>query len=155
MSKEAAVNGEAMARAAALIALAPGTEEAGLAMMLAELIRFNLAQKPGKWQDFNKLDRLISIEARDAEVTVTLEFQRGTLVVHAGLYGTPAIRISAESMTVLELAMVKIVRGIPNLLDSGGRRLVRKFLNGGVKITGIMGNLVPLIRVTRLMSVND
>jgi hypothetical protein len=122
--------------------------------MLAELIRFNLLQHPRKWRDFNKLDTLVSIEARDAEVTITLAFTRGALVVHAGVYGSPKLRISAESVTVLELAMVKIVRGIPNLLDPGGRRLLKKFFSGGVKIAGMITHLVPLVRLTRLMSVN-
>jgi hypothetical protein len=57
-------------------------------------------------------------------------------------------------VTVLELAMVKIVRGIPNLLDPGGRRLLQKFFSGDVKIAGMVTHLVPLVRQTRLMSVN-
>lgn len=146
---------ESSAPNVAQIALAPGTEQAGLALMLAELIRFNLARKPGRWNDFNKLRALISIEARDAQVTATLQFKTGTLVVHGGLYGAPDIRISAESMTVLELAMVKIVRGIPNLLDPDGRKVVGKLLTGGVRISGIVRHPVSLIRMTRLLSVND
>jgi hypothetical protein len=137
------------------ISLAPGTEDSGLAAMFAELIQFNLEQHPHKWRDFNKLDTSVSIEAHDAEVTITLAFTRGALVVHAGVYGSPKLRISAESVTVLELAMVKIVRGIPNLLDPGGRRLLAKFFSGGVKIAGMLTQLVPLVRLTRLMSVND
>jgi hypothetical protein len=137
------------------VSLAPGTEATGLAGMLAELIRANLLQNPHKWRDFNKLDTLVSIEAHDAEVTITLAFTRGALVVHAGVHGSPKLRISAESVTVLELAMVKIVRGIPNLLDPGGRRLLAKFFSGGVKIAGMLTQLVPLVRLTRLMSVND
>ena len=139
---------------AALISLAPGTEDAGLAAMLAELIRSNLAQNPHTWRDFNKLDTLVSIEARDAEVTITLEFNRGVLIVHAGVHGSPKLRISAESLTVLELAMLKIVRGIPNLLDPGGRRLLQKFFSGGVKIGGVVTHPASLVRLTRLMSVN-
>ena len=91
---------------AAPISLAQGTDDAGLAAMLADLIRSNLAQNPHTWRDFNRLDTLVSIEARDAEVTITLEFNRGVLMVHAGVYGSPKLRISAESITVLELAMV-------------------------------------------------
>jgi len=137
------------------ISLAPGTEEAGLAIMLADLIRFNLMQDPRKWNDFNKLNRLIVIEARDAAVTVTLEFTRGALIVHGGLFGSPRIRISADSKTVLELARLSIVHGIPNLFDPIGRDLLKKTLSGSVRISGALGNLISLIRVTRLMSVND
>ena len=146
----------ALAESAAFpISLAPGTEEAGLAIMLADLIRFNLLQDPRKWNDFNKLNRLIVIEARDAAVTVTLEFTRGALIVHGGLFDSPRIRISADSKTVLELARLSIVRGLPNLFDSIGRDLLKKTLSGAVRITGALGNLIALVRVTRLMSVND
>ena len=123
--------------------------------MLADLIRSNLAQNPHTWRDFNRLDTLVSIEARDAEVTITLEFNRGALMVHAGVYGSPKLRISAESITVLELAMVKIVRGFPNLLDPAGRRLLGKLFSGGVRIGGMITHLVALVRLTRLMSVNN
>jgi hypothetical protein len=137
------------------ISLAPGTEEAGLAIMLADLIRFNLAEDPRKWTDFNRLDRLFEIEARDAAVTVTLEFNRGSLVVHGGRFGSPRVRISANSKTVLELARIRIVHGIPNLFDSTGRDLLKKTLSGSVRIAGALGNLIALVRVTRLMSVSD
>lgn len=50
--------------------------------------------------------------------------------------------------------MVKIVRGIPSLLDPEGRRLLQKYFSGDVKIAGMVTHLVPLVRQTRLMSVN-
>src|SRR5271157_205875 len=140
----------AAAHADPAISLAPGTEEAGLAIMLADLIRFNLAEDRRKWTDFTKLDQLIEIEARDAAVTVTLEFRRGELVVHGGRFGLPRIRISADSRTVLELARIRIVRGIPSLFDPIGRDLLKKTLSGSVRIAGAFGNLTALVRLTRL-----
>jgi hypothetical protein len=144
----------AAARAAVSISLAPGTGEAGLAAMLADLIRSNLAEKPGKRADFERLNADISIEARDAEVTITLAFRKATLVVHAGLLGKPDIRISADSATVLELSALKIAGGIPLLLNAGGRRMIAKLISGEVKIMGLLRHPVSLLRMTRLMSVN-
>jgi hypothetical protein len=136
-----------------LVTLAPGTEDAGLAMMLAGLIRQNLEQNPDRKADFDRLDLCISIEAVDAEVVVTLEFGRGTLVVYAGTWGSPSVRLSADSQTVIELSTLRIIWGIPNLLDPVGRRLAAKLLSGKVRITGILRHASGLLRLTRLLSV--
>ena len=137
------------------VTLAPGTEDTGLAMMLAWLIRQNLEQNPGKKADFERLKMCISIEALDAEVTVTLEFDNGSLVVHAGLWGVPAVRLSADAETVIELSTVRITRGIPNLFNAVGRRLVAKMLTRRIRISGFLRHARQLVRMTKLLSVND
>jgi hypothetical protein len=141
------------ARPAASITLAPGTEDAGLAAMLADLLRQNLEQNPGRRRDFDRLQATIGIEALDAEVAITLEFRRGSLVVHAGTLEKAGIRIAADSATVLELSSLRIRCGLPGLLDAGGRRLLAKVLAGQVRIAGALTHLPSLLRVTRLMSV--
>jgi hypothetical protein len=140
--------------AEAPISLAPGTEDAGLASMLAELLRQNLQQHPGKRRDFERLRTTIAIEARDAGVTITLEFLRGALVVHAGVPGAPKVSISADSATVLELTTLRIAGGLPMLFDAGGRRLIGKLMAGELAIKGLLPHLPSLLRLTRLMSVN-
>jgi len=135
------------------ITLAPGAESVGLAVMLADLIRQNLEQDPRKWADFDRLDALICLEALDAEVTVTLAFARGTLVIH-GSCGAPSIRISAAAESLLTLPIVRIVAGLPHLFGPHGRGLRRGLLTGRVKIAGILLKPIQLIRFTRLMSVN-
>jgi len=136
-----------------LIRLAPGAENIGLATMLSDLIRQNLEQNPGKWADFDKLDAHICLEARDADVTVTLEFARGRLVIH-GTCGAPSIHISATAEALLTLPIVRIVAGLPHLFGPKGRGLRRGLLTGRVRIAGIFLKPIQLIRFTRLMSVN-
>lgn len=138
----------------ARVTLAAGAGEVGLAVMLADLIRQNLEQKPGKWRDFLRLDSLISLEARDAEVAVTLAFSRGSLTIHGGIHGTPAIRISATAEALLGLAAVKIVGGLPFLFGPQGRWLRAGLLSGQVKIAGLLRKPAQLVRFTRLVSVN-
>jgi hypothetical protein len=121
--------------------------------MLATLVRQNLEQCPGKWADFERLDGCVLIEARDAEVMVTLEFARGALIVHAGNHGAPGVRISADSGTVLGLAALRIHGGIPSLRDRATWRLLAKLFTGAAKITGALRNLGTLLRVTRLFSI--
>lgn len=143
-----------MRDARALVRLAEGADEVGLAVMLADLIRQNLEQRPRKWTDFDKLDSLISLEALDAEVAITLSFARGTLTVHGGIHGAPGIRISASAEALLGLAAVRIVGGLPFLFGPEGRGLRTGLLTGQVKIGGLLRKPAQLIRFTRLMSVN-
>lgn len=136
------------------VLLAPGVADAGLAAMLADLVRLNLAQDPRKRRDFERLEAVVVIEATDAEIAVTLEFARGSLTVHAGPRPTPRVRISADSQTILELARLKIVLGLPMVFGSQGRALLAKLRDGSLRISPLRGNLGMLLRLTRLLSVH-
>jgi hypothetical protein len=136
------------------ITFAEGAEEIGLATMLADLIRQNVAQKPHKRADFDKLCVVVAIEARDAEVTITLDFKKGALRVYGGVHGTPDISIATDSETVLQLSLANIVCGLPNFFDEGGRKMLKKMRTGDLKIKGMLFHPVQLVRMTRLMSVN-
>jgi hypothetical protein len=134
---------------------APGVEESGLASMLADLIRQNLSNDPRRGADFARLDTTVLIEARDAEVSVTMEFSGGSLTVHDGPLPAPRVRISADSQTILELAGLKIVLGLPMIFDRQGRALLKKLLDGSVTISPLKGNIGALLRLTRLLSVRQ
>jgi len=137
-----------------VVRLAEGAEEVGLAVMLAELIQQNLEQSPRKWADFTRLHSLISLEAVDADVAVTLAFDLNSLVVHRGIRGTPDIRISASAEGLLGLAAVRIVAGLPSLFGHEAKGLRSGLLTGQVKIAGALRRPAQLVRFTRLMSVN-
>jgi hypothetical protein len=128
-------------------------EEAGLATMLTDLIRQNLARDPRKRTDYNKLDTVLTIVVSDADVSVTLAFTRGSLDIRTGA-GMSDIRITATAETVLGLCSLRIRRGIPMLFDSHGRAMLRKMLGGELRIDGILRHPVQLVRFARLMSVN-
>jgi hypothetical protein len=136
------------------IRLAAGAEEVGLAVMLADLIRQNLEQNPRKEPDFGKLDAVIAVEVPDVEVAVTLEFLRGSLVVHGGLADSPQLLIQAGARNLLALPLVKIWARMPNILSSDSRILRNGLLSGEVKIRGMFRHPLKLLRFTRLISVN-
>jgi hypothetical protein len=129
-------------------------EEIGFACMIADLIRQNMEQHPEKARDFIALGSAISIEARDAEVTITLVFRRGSLYIYNGVHGFADISLSSDSATILELSLAKMLFGLPNLLDSAGRKMVKKILTGELKVGGLLRRPGQLVRLTRLMSVN-
>jgi len=145
-----AVGTEARAR----IALAPGADAVGLAVMIADLIRQNLERDPRKDADFRKLAASVSMEVPDAEVTITLEFSRGALLVHGGRHDRAHLRIRADSTTLLALPLVRISAGLPNLFSPESSALRNGLLSGGVRIGGMLRHPLRLVRFTRLMSVN-
>jgi hypothetical protein len=136
------------------IELASGAEEVALAGLLADLIRQNLEQNPRKWNDFQRLATSVFITVTDAEVSITMAFAAGALVVHAGLHGEPRIRISTTADLLLELCMLRVVNGVLRPFHPDSRSLVEKMLKGAVKISGIPRNPVQMFRFARLMSVN-
>lgn len=65
------------------------------------------------------------------------------------------MRISADSQTILELARLKIVLGLPMVFGGQGRALMKKLLDGSVRIAPLKGNVGALLRLTRLLSVRQ
>ena len=94
----------------ASIDLAPGTEENGMASMLAELVRQNLAQKPHKVADFASLVGAAAIVAEDAAVSLTLRFDHGALTIHDGIVGMPHVTIRGESESILAMSNLPLTR---------------------------------------------
>ncbi len=137
------------------IRLAEGAERVGLAVMIADLIRQTVEQNPRKRAVFDRLRTSVFIDAHDAEVSVTLVFEGGGLVVHGGNYGAPRIRIRTDADSVLALCMVKMMGGVPHPLHHHNRELLRRILNGEIRIEGISGSVLQLLRFTRLVSVRD
>ena len=142
-------------REAFRIALAAGVENAGLAGMLADLIRQNLEQNPRKRSDFDRLRAVVRISVRDAGVSVTLVFGGGSLVVHGGAFGDPGIRILADAEAVLALCTVRLLFGLPHPFHRGNRAILRRILKGEIRIRLMPGSLSQLLRFMRLMSVSS
>jgi hypothetical protein len=104
--------------------------------------------------DFQKLTTSFFIDVVDAEVSITLAFSGGALIVHGGCFGEPQIRITTTSDILLALCMLKVVNGMPRPLHPDSRSLIGHMLKGRVKISGILQSPVQMIRFARLMSVN-
>ena len=137
-----------------LVTYAEGDEASAFGQMLGGLIQANVENSAERRQDFEKLKALVGVYVTDIEEGVTLDFQRGHLVVHNGLQAARDVTIRAESGTVMMLSNLKIgFAGMPNYFDSSGREVVGKMLSGKLKIEGLLGNVTTLNQVTRLFSV--
>ncbi len=144
------------------IDLAPGAESNGMAGMLADLVRQNLEQKPHKVADLNALDGVVAIVAEDAEVSLTMRFERGRLTIHDGIVGIPDVTIRGDSESVLTLSNLPLTRwgGMPMAVPgqtegwSVLKKLGSQLLHGKLRIHGAVAHLPLMLRLARVMSVN-
>jgi hypothetical protein len=122
--------------------------------MLGGLIEANVESRPEKQKDFESLAAKVGIFVTDIDEGVTLDFRRGSLVVHNGLEPKRDITIRAEAGTVMSLSNLKIgLFGMPVYYDTVGRGVALKLLQGKLRIDGLLGNIATLNTVTRIFSV--
>jgi hypothetical protein len=137
------------------IQLDPAAQAGGLGPMLTDLMQQNVEQHPERRADFDRLVGRVAIDATDAEVTVTMDFLGGKLLVHDGIQGRPDLAISTDSLTLLELTSARLRMGLPDPAHPSGRAVLRKLGSGKLKIRGRGVILKPLllVRLTRLLNV--
>ena len=129
-------------------------EPSAFASMLGGLIEANVENSPAKRKDFQELGATVGIFVTDIDEGVTLEFRRGSLVVHNGLRPKRDLTIRAEADTVMNLSNLKIgLFGMPVYYDAVGRGVAAKLMQGRLRIDGLLGNLATLNSVTRIFSV--
>jgi hypothetical protein len=145
------------------VTLAPGAEDNGLAAMLAELVRQNLDAKPHKKGDFDALGGSVSIVADDADVALTLRFERGgKLTIHDGIVGIPDVTIRGPADAIMALSNMPLATPlglpIPSPRDAESVRSVRTVLgamrHGRLHVYGAAFHLPLVMKLTRVMSVN-
>jgi hypothetical protein len=145
------------------VSLAPGADSNGLAMMLADLVRQNLEAKPHKKGDFEALSGSVSIVADDADVALTMRFERGgRLTIHDGIVGIPDVTIRGPSDAVLALSNMPLATRlglpIPDPRDRESMSTVRTIMGamreGKLHVYGMAFHLPLVMKLTRVMSVN-
>ena len=145
-----------------VIELAPGAENNGFATMLSDLVRQNLEAKPHKTADFDAIRCAVAIVAEDAEVALTLVFDRGRLVVHDGIEGVPEVTIRGTSDIIMAMSNIPLTRrfGLPfaSRGDRQGRETLRDIgvamRSGAFHAFGMAFHLPTMVHLTRVMSVN-
>jgi len=129
-------------------------EPSAFATMLGGLIEANVESRPEKRKDFDSLAARVGIWVTDIDEGVTLEFRKGSLVVHNGVQPKRDITIRAEAETVMNLSNLRIgLFGMPVYYDGVGRGVASKLLQGKLRIEGLLSNIATLNTVTRIFSV--
>lgn len=139
-----------------VIELAPGAGENGLVSMLADLLRQNLDDHPNKQLDFAKLEGRVAIVAEDAGVALTLDFQRGKLVLHDGIVGIPDVTVRAPSDDVMAMSLVELTktRALPDPRGETMKKVWMGMRTGRIHVYGALFHAPLMLRLTRVMSVN-
>lgn len=138
------------------IQLGPDTSDAGLAGMLASLVRQNLDDHPSKKDVFSRMVGRVAIVASDADVSVTLRFEAGRLVVSEGIVGIPDLTIRAPTEAITKMSMLEL-RGRFGLPDPRGettRDIARASARGDIEVHGLLANVPLMLRLARVLSVN-
>jgi len=127
-------------------------EPNGLAAMVGGLIEANLLRHPRRLQLLRPA--VIDLVALDADVAVSLSFDRQQVRVANGIAnGRADVRVTTDSLSLVELAGAPLRLGLPDVLHPEGRRVARKVLAREIRIEGLLRHPLKLSRVTRLLSV--
>jgi hypothetical protein len=135
------------------IKLAPGAEDAPMALLLSQMLGENL-DRPEKLKDFNSLRSTVHILVKDVGTEVTMVFERGTLTFDGGRQTRPDLGIETDSETLLDLANVSIKFGLPYYFDKVGTGILKKLLKRELKIKGMFTHPIALVKVSKVMSIN-
>src|SRR4030042_3241602 len=133
------------------ITLGSRADEVPVAGMLADMLKANL-EKPAKMKIVNSLKTTVYLYAEDADAGMTMDFDKGKLVVYGGKEGKPKLEIATDAATLLELANLKIKMGMPYYFDANGRGVLNKLLKRHLKVKGMFGHPIALTKVTKVMS---
>ena len=83
------------------------------------------------------------------------EFLGGRLVLHEGIVSKPSISVRTDSGHVMDLSNLSIRFGLPNLFDETGRKILEDVRKGRIRLFAMPWSLLDIIRLTRVMSVQD
>jgi hypothetical protein len=140
-----------------VIDLAPGAEDNGFAVMMADLLRQNVEGNPAKQRDLEALEGTVSIVAEDAEVALTLLFERGRLTVHDGIVGIPDLTVRGDADTILAMSTMPPMTP-QGLRDAEARKLVRSVVSAlagrRLQLHGALLHIPLLLRFSRVVSVH-
>jgi hypothetical protein len=127
-------------------------EPNGLAAMLGGLIEANLEQHPERAALVSK-PATYAITAPDADVSVTIRLGPEGVMVANGVRGKPNVFVRAQSDDLIALSAVPLRFGQPDAMTKEGRAVVKKLLNGQLKVKGLVTQSGRLGRLNKLLSV--
>ncbi|HEX6130354.1 MAG TPA: hypothetical protein VF044_01405 [Actinomycetota bacterium] len=123
---------------------------AGLAGMLDELVRQNLARDPGRRRLLRPT--VAVLEVPDAGVVATVRIDVGGVRVVDGDDPAAPVRVTAVGERLFALAAAPLRFGLPDVLDPEGRRVLGDLAAGRIRVRGLVRRLPDVVRLTRLLS---
>ncbi len=139
----------------ARITVARGSEENAMAEMLSNLLAQNVAQSKVKEAILEAMHTVVAIHIEDIDVSLTLDFHWGDLTIHSGIVKPPKIIVKTDSAYVLDLSNMSVRFGLPNFFDEKGKEILRNIWSRKVKLLAAPWHLLDVVRLTRVMSINE
>jgi hypothetical protein len=134
-----------------LVVVDPDVE--GLGVMLADLVRGNIEANPDRAKLLEGVIGRVNLHARDADVSVGMEFRGGQLFVHARPFPEAELDVDTDADTLMGMSTVPLRFGMPDAMTPDGRAVVAKMLKGQLKVRGMVTKPKLLIRLQKLLSV--
>ena len=124
-------------------------EPSGITELIDGLVRQNLRRDPAR-----RLRRgdVVTIEAVDADVAVSIRPSEGGIVVVDGRDPGARVVVSASSTKLLELAGAPLRFGLPDAFTQGGRAVIGDLLTGRIRVRGLIRHLGTVRRLMMLLS---
>lgn len=130
-----------------------GPEPAGLAEMLAAIVRGNVQRHSERLDFLEGPPGVVRITAVDAEVTVSLEFRDGELRIYSGsITAPPDVSVEADSETLVGFSAIPQLGPVPNPFTSEGRTALAKVARGQIKVRGAARGRKLLDRMRGLLT---
>ncbi len=142
--------------ASPVIELYPGAEDSPFASMMLALIRQNLADRPEKLSDFERMRGRVCLVAEDIDAAATLRFQAGKLSVHRDIFGIPDLAIRGESGALVDMSRVPPharFKMLPDPQSAPAQALFEALKTGKLKVHGLLSHVGLAVRFAKLMSV--
>ncbi|MDW8363308.1 MAG: hypothetical protein RMK74_12980 [Myxococcales bacterium] len=138
------------------VTLAPGAADNGFASMLAALIAQNLDAHPELRALLAHMEGRVAIVVEDAEVSVTLQFDRVGVTLHDGIRGIPDVTIRGSADDITRTSRIERLGrlGLPDPRGMHAREALRALRDRRLRIYGALGSPLLLARLTRLLSVD-
>lgn len=121
--------------------------------MISQLIEQNMGNNGKRIKAFQALSGIISLEAADLDEKISLDFQGDRLIISIGLSHEALLTIHTDSYTILDLARVRVLAGLPWFFDGVGLSILWKLITGRLIVSGMLFHPIVLIRVTKVFSV--
>jgi hypothetical protein len=143
-----------------MVELTSDAESNGLAGMMAELVRQNVADHPAKASALQQIRGRFAIVAEDSNVATTLWFHDGVLTVCGGIVGIPDITLRGVSDDLMRLSLLEkrtikpLSIEIPDPAGENFRALVTAIRERKLKVYGAMAHPLLFVRVGDLLSVS-
>jgi hypothetical protein len=138
----------------AVINIAKGSENCTMAELLCNIFKTNISSNETKNSIFSSLNTVVYIYLTDVDLSITLEFKEGELNIYEGATREPKIKLKTESSYVIDLSDINIKYGLPWLFDEKGFNILRNIFRSKYKISAKPSELVNILRVTKVISVN-